>query len=275
MPMSRIDDAVSRILDRQVRARALRAPVHRPPQHRHDRQQGAPQGRPPGGGRVAGAAQEPAGHPAAEPGQEAAGVRRRQQRRQHRQPGRRLDADLAGRLDQRDPRPDRPRRRAGDLGLAGAVQRDGERPGAGQRGRRRGGRRDAVRRGVRRRQRPAVGLRPGRQQRAAAEEDDAAQRRRPAGDPPGLLAGRVLHRPGRLRAADDHPAGAARRRSTRWSRRGCPAARGWAWPTCCSASRAFTGKLPVTWPRSVDQEPINVGDADYDPLYRFGFGLRT
>ena len=35
------------------------------------------------------------------------GVRRGQQRRQHRQPGRRLDADLAGRLDQRDPRPDR------------------------------------------------------------------------------------------------------------------------------------------------------------------------
>jgi beta-glucosidase len=37
----------------------------------------------------------------------------------------------------------------------------------------------------------------------------------------------------------------------------------------------FTGKLPVTWPRSVDQEPINVGDADYDPLYRFGWGLTT
>jgi len=37
----------------------------------------------------------------------------------------------------------------------------------------------------------------------------------------------------------------------------------------------FTGKLPVTWPRSVAQEPINVGDASYDPLYRFGFGLGT
>ena len=32
---------------------------------------------------------------------------------------------------------------------------------------------------------------------------------------------------------------------------------------------------PVTWPRTVDQEPINVGDADYDPLYPYGFGLRT
>jgi beta-glucosidase len=39
--------------------------------------------------------------------------------------------------------------------------------------------------------------------------------------------------------------------------------------------RGFTGKLPVSWPRSVSQEPINVGDAGYDPLYRFGFGLRT
>lgn len=40
-------------------------------------------------------------------------------------------------------------------------------------------------------------------------------------------------------------------------------------------AKPFTGRLPVTWPRSVAQEPINVGDADYDPLYRYGFGLRT
>lgn len=39
--------------------------------------------------------------------------------------------------------------------------------------------------------------------------------------------------------------------------------------------RPFTGKLPVTWPRTVAQEPINIGDADYDPLYPYGFGLRT
>jgi beta-glucosidase len=37
----------------------------------------------------------------------------------------------------------------------------------------------------------------------------------------------------------------------------------------------FTGKLPVTWPKRLDQEPINVGDANYDPLYPFGFGLQT
>ncbi|MDH2416904.1 glycoside hydrolase family 3 protein [Nocardioides sp. CER19] len=40
-------------------------------------------------------------------------------------------------------------------------------------------------------------------------------------------------------------------------------------------TRAFTGKLPVTWPRTLDQEPINVGDANYDPLYPFGWGLTT
>ncbi|MBO0844544.1 MAG: glycoside hydrolase family 3 protein [Nocardioides sp.] len=37
----------------------------------------------------------------------------------------------------------------------------------------------------------------------------------------------------------------------------------------------FTGKLPVTWPRSVNQEPINIGDESYNPLYPFGWGLRT
>lgn len=39
--------------------------------------------------------------------------------------------------------------------------------------------------------------------------------------------------------------------------------------------RAFTGKLPVTWPRSEAQEPINVGDSTYDPLFPYGYGLRT
>jgi beta-glucosidase len=37
----------------------------------------------------------------------------------------------------------------------------------------------------------------------------------------------------------------------------------------------YTGKLPVTWPRTLAQEPINVGDASYDPLYPFGYGLST
>ncbi|KAK8951269.1 Beta-xylosidase/alpha-L-arabinofuranosidase 2 [Platanthera zijinensis] len=37
----------------------------------------------------------------------------------------------------------------------------------------------------------------------------------------------------------------------------------------------FTGKLPRTWFKSVDQLPMNVGDPHYDPLYPFGFGLTT
>ncbi|CAN6439923.1 unnamed protein product [Victoria cruziana] len=37
----------------------------------------------------------------------------------------------------------------------------------------------------------------------------------------------------------------------------------------------FTGKLPRTWFRSADQLPMNVGDKHYDPLFPFGFGLTT
>jgi beta-glucosidase len=37
----------------------------------------------------------------------------------------------------------------------------------------------------------------------------------------------------------------------------------------------YTGKLPVSWPRTLAQEPINVGDASYDPLYAYGYGLQT
>jgi beta-glucosidase len=40
-------------------------------------------------------------------------------------------------------------------------------------------------------------------------------------------------------------------------------------------ARPFTGKLPVTWPRALAQEPINVGDRNYDPLYPYGYGLTT
>ncbi|MGA9769027.1 MAG: glycoside hydrolase family 3 N-terminal domain-containing protein [Blastocatellia bacterium] len=34
-----------------------------------------------------------------------------------------------------------------------------------------------------------------------------------------------------------------------------------------------TGKLSVSWPRSMAQIPINFGDANYDPLFKYGFGL--
>jgi beta-glucosidase len=36
----------------------------------------------------------------------------------------------------------------------------------------------------------------------------------------------------------------------------------------------FVGKLSFSWPRSMDQIPINVGDKDYDPLFKYGHGLQ-
>ncbi|KAI4323717.1 hypothetical protein L6164_023301 [Bauhinia variegata] len=37
----------------------------------------------------------------------------------------------------------------------------------------------------------------------------------------------------------------------------------------------FSGRLPRTWFKSVDQLPINFGDPHYDPLFPLGFGLTT
>ena len=36
----------------------------------------------------------------------------------------------------------------------------------------------------------------------------------------------------------------------------------------------FRGRLSFSWPRAPDQTPLNIGDADYDPLFPFGYGLR-
>jgi beta-glucosidase len=38
-------------------------------------------------------------------------------------------------------------------------------------------------------------------------------------------------------------------------------------------SYAPMGKLPLSWPRSEKQVPIDVGDPDYNPLFPFGYGL--
>lgn len=35
----------------------------------------------------------------------------------------------------------------------------------------------------------------------------------------------------------------------------------------------FVGKLSFSWPRSMDQIPINAGDPNYDPLFKYGYGL--
>lgn len=37
----------------------------------------------------------------------------------------------------------------------------------------------------------------------------------------------------------------------------------------------FRGKLPSSWPKRPDQTPLNLGDPGYDPLFAYGFGLTT
>jgi beta-glucosidase len=39
--------------------------------------------------------------------------------------------------------------------------------------------------------------------------------------------------------------------------------------------KPFTGRLPISWAVAESQLPLNVGDATYNPLYAFGWGLRT
>ncbi|MEJ2056028.1 MAG: glycoside hydrolase family 3 C-terminal domain-containing protein, partial [Calditrichaceae bacterium] len=36
-----------------------------------------------------------------------------------------------------------------------------------------------------------------------------------------------------------------------------------------------SGKLSHSWPKSMDDIPVNTGDADYDPLFDYGFGLTS
>ncbi len=35
----------------------------------------------------------------------------------------------------------------------------------------------------------------------------------------------------------------------------------------------FTGKLSHSWPDSMEQIPINFGDKNYNPLFKYGYGL--
>jgi beta-glucosidase len=35
-----------------------------------------------------------------------------------------------------------------------------------------------------------------------------------------------------------------------------------------------TGRLPMSWPRTAAQMPLNVGDSPYDPLFPYGYGLK-
>lgn len=40
------------------------------------------------------------------------------------------------------------------------------------------------------------------------------------------------------------------------------------------ARAGFTGRLSYSWPRSACQTPLNAGGAEYDPLFALGYGLR-
>jgi beta-glucosidase len=40
-----------------------------------------------------------------------------------------------------------------------------------------------------------------------------------------------------------------------------------------SVRHDFRGRLSYSWPRRADQTPLNRGDANYDPLFAYGFGL--
>jgi beta-glucosidase len=41
-----------------------------------------------------------------------------------------------------------------------------------------------------------------------------------------------------------------------------------------SVRNDFRGRLSYSWPRRADQSPLNRGDAHYDPLFAYGYGLR-
>ena len=34
-----------------------------------------------------------------------------------------------------------------------------------------------------------------------------------------------------------------------------------------------TGKLSFSWPRSMSQLPLNINTPNYDPLFKYGYGL--
>ena len=73
-----------------------------------------------------------------------------------------------------------------------------------------------------------------------------------AGGPHGVRAGEVLHGPGRLRAADGapaRPAGQTDALVASW----LPGSEGAGVADVVFGRRPFTGKLPVSWPRAVDQ----------------------
>ncbi len=173
---------------------------------------------------------------------------------------------------ERDPGPHHPGRDPrGQRRRHDHVQRGRLGVGAAGRDRRRRGGRDAVLGGLRRRRRPAVGSdngvpRPVKDMQLSAADKTAVDRVCAAAAKcvVVVVSGRpLILDPPQLDAIDGLVAA--------W----LPGSEGEGVADTLFGSRPFTGKLPVTWPKTLDQEPINVGDANYDPLFPFGFGLST
>jgi beta-glucosidase len=56
---------------------------------------------------------------------------------------------------------------------------------------------------------------------------------------------------------------------------GLPGTEGMGIADCHFGDHDFVGTLHVTWLRSMDQLPINAGDADHDPLFPVGYGFQS
>ena len=154
---------------------------------------------------------------------------------------------------------------------------------------------DRARRSWRRSRRPCPRPRPGDVLEGRLGSGGRGRRRRGRGR---AALRRVQGRPHRSRARTRRTVDAiARRAQGRHAGRGrgCSPAGRWSsrtssdwptrsWPPGCRAPRAGvadvlfgdykpTGKLPMSWPRTNAQIPINGGDATYDPLFKYGYGL--
>jgi beta-glucosidase len=53
-----------------------------------------------------------------------------------------------------------------------------------------------------------------------------------------------------------------------------PGSEGMGVADCLFGDHDFVGTLPVTWFRSENQLPMNVGGSNYDPLFPLGYGLK-
>ena len=258
LPMSRIDDAVRRILTVKFQMGLFERPFGDPSLLAAGRVGRSPRRRPPGRARVARPAREPEQGPAAFQDVDAR-PRRRQGRRRHRPPVRRMDDRLAGGAragSRRARRSSQAVRKAAPGGRGRPTRRRVRRPT---------GARAAV---------VVIGEPPyaeGQGDRTSLELDPAdvavVKKVKAAGLPTIVVL--FSGRPMILDPILPTP-------TPSW-RRGCRAPKGDGVADVLFGRYKPTGKLSHTWPRSMAQIPINVGPNGEKPaepgLFEFGFGL--